>query len=263
MNLPAVDGYPDTYVVDNELFGTPGALSTYIVDAERPLLLDAGTPSGAERILEGLQELDIASEAIAFVLVSHVHLDHAAGTNRLLEACPNATAVVHERGLPFLTDPERFDRLLESVEEAMGFERPYGDPDVVPADRCRAVAGGGSFDLATTHSTSMMHRDTRPITTSHTTPTAASCSATSALDRTPSGNWTTTPRCCQNGWTPSRLPASRSATISTPSSTNSAPSGKVRPSAVTSSVSASTWIGDCGNFAAEAPRFRSTARRHA
>lgn len=147
MDLPAVDGYPDTYVVDNHLFGMPRALSTYIVDAERPVLLDAGTPSGADRILDGLQELDIAPEDVAFVFVSHVHLDHAAGTNRLLDACENATAAVHERGLPYLTDPDNLDRLLESVEEAMGFEAPYGDPDVVPTDRCRAVSGGEQFDL--------------------------------------------------------------------------------------------------------------------
>lgn len=147
MDLQSVEGYPDTYIVDNELFGTPGALSTYIVDAERPALLDAGTPSGAERILEGLRDIETGPEDVAYVFVSHVHLDHAAGTNRLLEACPNATVVVHERGLPYLIDPAKLDRLLESVEQAMGFADPYGDPDVVPADRCRAVSGGESFDL--------------------------------------------------------------------------------------------------------------------
>lgn len=143
----AVAGCPDTYLVDNHLFGQPKALATYVLDADRPALLDAGTVPGAERILAGLDALGIDPATVEYVLVSHVHLDHAAGAGRLLDACENATAVVHERGLPYLTDPENLDRLVESVEAAVGMEAPYGDPQLLEADRTRAVAGGETLDL--------------------------------------------------------------------------------------------------------------------
>ncbi|WP_299270009.1 MBL fold metallo-hydrolase [Halorientalis sp.] len=147
MDAPSVDGCPDTYFVDNEMFGTPKMLATYLLDAAKPAILDAGTVSGAERILAAMETVGIDPAAVEHVVVSHVHLDHAAGTARLLEACANATAVVHERGLPYLTDAERLDRLVESVEAAIGMEAPYGDPELVPEDRCRAVSGGEVLDL--------------------------------------------------------------------------------------------------------------------
>ncbi|MFB6083445.1 MAG: MBL fold metallo-hydrolase [Halorientalis sp.] len=147
MDHPPVDGCPDTYLVDNELFGTPKMLATYLLDAADPAILDAGTVAGAERILAAMDAVGIDPAAVEYVLVSHVHLDHAAGTARLLDACENATAVVHERGLPYLTDPDRLERLVESVEAAIGMEAPYGDPELVPEARCRAVSGGEVLDL--------------------------------------------------------------------------------------------------------------------
>ncbi|AQL43681.1 hypothetical protein BV210_13645 [Halorientalis sp. IM1011] len=147
MDAPPVDGCPDTYLVDNELFGSPKMLATYLLDAARPAILDAGTVSGAERILTAMEEVDIDPAAVEYVLVSHVHLDHAAGTARLLDACENATAIVHERGLPYLTDADKLDRLVESVEAAIGMDAPYGDPDLLPEGRCRAVSGGEVLDL--------------------------------------------------------------------------------------------------------------------
>ncbi|WP_136716125.1 MBL fold metallo-hydrolase [Halorientalis salina] len=147
MKPSPVAGCPDTYLVDNELFGMEEALATYLLNAERPAVLDAGTTEGAERILDTMDALDIDPGEVEYLVVSHVHLDHAAGTGRLAEACENATVVVHERGYPFLTDPDRLGDLVESVNAAIGFEDPYGEPSVVPAERCRAVSGGETLDL--------------------------------------------------------------------------------------------------------------------
>lgn len=147
MDPQPVDRCPDTYLVDNGLFGMDGALATYLLDAERPVLLDAGTEDSADRILDAMDALDVDPADVPYVVVSHVHLDHAAGTGQLLDACENATALVHERGLPYLTDPEQLDRLLQSVADAHGFPEPYGNPDPIPAERCRALSGGEQLDL--------------------------------------------------------------------------------------------------------------------
>ena len=144
--VPVTD-CPDTYLVDNRLFGMENALATYVLDADRPAILDAGTVSGAERILDALAVLDIDPGDVGSIVVSHVHLDHAAGAGRLLAACENAEVLVHERGYPYLTDPERLDRLVESVEAAIGMDAPYGDPDLVPEARCRALSDGDRLDF--------------------------------------------------------------------------------------------------------------------
>lgn len=140
-------GADGIYTVDNDLFGIPHALSTYIVDAPRPALVDAGGANTVDRILEAATALDIAREDIAYVLVTHLHLDHAGGAGHLAEVCPDAEVVVHERGVEYLTDAERLDHLKRSVSRAAGAEDPYGDPALVPTERVLAVSGGESVDL--------------------------------------------------------------------------------------------------------------------
>jgi glyoxylase-like metal-dependent hydrolase (beta-lactamase superfamily II) len=138
---------PDTYCVDANLFGMPGACSVYVVDADEPAVVDTGDTGTPEQILDALAALDVAPEAVEHVLVSHVHLDHAAGAGRLARECPNATVHVHERGVQYLTEPTELDRLKRSVDRAMGQENAYGDPDLVPSERVEAVADGDTVDL--------------------------------------------------------------------------------------------------------------------
>ena len=137
----------DVYAVDPRLMDTPGALTLYIVDAPEPAIVDTGSANSPSYIYEALSELDIDREAVAHVLVSHVHLDHAGGAGHLAEQLPNATFYLHGRGLPYLTDAEKLASLKRSVDRAMGVEDAYGQPELLDAERCRVVSGGESVDL--------------------------------------------------------------------------------------------------------------------
>ena len=137
----------DVYAVDPRLMGTPGALTLYVVDAPEPAIVDTGSANSPSHIYEALSELDIDREAVAHVLVSHVHLDHAGGAGHLAERLPNATFYVHERGYPYLTDAEKLASLKRSVDRAMGVEDAYGQPELLDVERCRVVSGGESVDL--------------------------------------------------------------------------------------------------------------------
>ena len=144
----AVPGCPDTYAVDHLLHGQPTALSSYVIAGEAPVLVDCGAADTVDRIRAAMATLDVAPGDVQAILVTHVHLDHAGGAGELAAACPAADIHVHERGHPYLTDPDRLARLKESTDEAVGMPDAYGDPDPVPADRCASVAGGETLELA-------------------------------------------------------------------------------------------------------------------
>jgi glyoxylase-like metal-dependent hydrolase (beta-lactamase superfamily II) len=137
----------DIYTVDPHLMGTPGALTLYIVDAPEPTVVDTGSANSPQRIYDALEKIGIARTDVANVLVTHVHLDHAGGAGYLAEEFPNADFYLHERGLPYVTDPERLQRLKRSVDRAMGTENAYGEPKLLDESRCRAVSGGERIDI--------------------------------------------------------------------------------------------------------------------
>ena len=137
----------DVHAVDPALLGTPGALTLYVVDAPEPTVVDTGSANSPPEIYDALDRLGIDRADVAHVLVSHVHLDHAGGAGHLAEELPNATFYVHEDGLGYLTDAAALSRLKRSVDRAMGLEDAYGDPKLVPEERCRVVTGGERVDL--------------------------------------------------------------------------------------------------------------------
>jgi glyoxylase-like metal-dependent hydrolase (beta-lactamase superfamily II) len=137
----------DIYAVDPHLLGTPGALTLYVVDAPEPAIVDTGSANAPPKIYDALEELGIDREAVEHVLVTHVHLDHAGGAGHLADELPNATFYLHERGLPYVTDPERLARLKASVDRAMGTENAYGEPELLAESRCRVVTDGDTVDV--------------------------------------------------------------------------------------------------------------------
>lgn len=148
MPVEPTPGCADVYTVDTELVGARGVMSAYLIDAERPALVDTGAAPAAEVVLSAMETVGIDPDELAYLLPTHVHLDHAGATGALARACPNATVLAHERGRPYLVDPERVERLIASARDALGpVADAYGEPEVVPADRCDSLGDGDAVDL--------------------------------------------------------------------------------------------------------------------
>jgi glyoxylase-like metal-dependent hydrolase (beta-lactamase superfamily II) len=129
----------DVYYVDTEMYDTPEYGSVYIVDAERPALVDTGIGTNYEAILDAMGELGIEPEDLAVIAPTHVHLDHAGGAGYLAAECPNADVYVHERGAAHLADP---DRLWEGTKAAVEDQiQYYAEPKPVPEERIVELAG--------------------------------------------------------------------------------------------------------------------------
>jgi glyoxylase-like metal-dependent hydrolase (beta-lactamase superfamily II) len=135
------------YVIDT-LYHRPGlAASHLVVDGGRAAFVDTGAAPAAPRLLAALDELGIAREQVDYVFLTHVHLDHAGGAGQLIQALPNARAVLHPRGAPHMIEPSKL--IAGSIEvygEAL-FRQLYGELVPVPADRVIVTEDGTRLRL--------------------------------------------------------------------------------------------------------------------
>ena len=144
-HLYTINGYEDFYYVDLNMFGAPQFGSAFIIDAERPAIIETGLGRNYKRILDALNKLDIALVDIEIISPTHVHLDHAGGAGYLADACPNAVVLTHERGVRHLIDPSR---LVAGTKEAVGEQwQFYADPRPIPESRVKGLTGGDTIDL--------------------------------------------------------------------------------------------------------------------
>ncbi len=113
--------------------GRPHVIGCWEVDG---VLVDPGPESSISTVIEAL-----GGERPRALLLTHIHLDHAAATGALVRRWPDLEVYVHERGAPHLIDPAK---LLASAERLYGaeMERLWGEIVPVPAANVKALAGG-------------------------------------------------------------------------------------------------------------------------
>lgn len=119
-----------------------------VVEQGRAAFIDCGTSHAVPAMLQALARLGLGPEAVDWLILTHVHLDHAGGAGALLAHLPHARVLVHPRGAPHLIDPSRLVAGATAVYGAEEMARSYGQ--VLPIDpaRVRCASDGQSIDLA-------------------------------------------------------------------------------------------------------------------
>lgn len=99
-------------------------------------LIDPGPESSLSTVLEA-----VGNEQPRAILLTHIHLDHAAATGALVKRWRDLEVYVHERGAPHLIDPSK---LLASAERLYGdkMEHLWGTILPVPEENVRVLKGG-------------------------------------------------------------------------------------------------------------------------
>lgn len=134
------------YLIDNQIYSVPRWGSTYLLCAEKKALIDPGPTSSANNVLEGIKSAGISPEDIDYLLVTHIHLDHAGGAGVLIKSMPRARLLVHHRGFKHMVNPEK---LISSAIEVQGEEAMERNGEVVPieAERVKPVYDGDTLRL--------------------------------------------------------------------------------------------------------------------
>jgi len=133
------------FLVDLETGGFKNLIASYVLTGKQTTIVETGPSSSIPNLLSGLKELDVKVEKVAYVALSHVHLDHGGGTGTLLKFLPNAKVLVHPRGVPHLVNPERL--WLQSKEVLGLVAEIFGEPEAVPEDRIIAASDRMTWDV--------------------------------------------------------------------------------------------------------------------
>lgn len=109
--------------------------SHLIVEGGRAAFVDTGVNDSVPLLLDALagENLDVGD--VDYVFLTHIHLDHAGGAGKLMQALPNATCVVHPRGAPHMIDPSKLIAGTEAVYGVEETQRLYGRIEPIDASR--------------------------------------------------------------------------------------------------------------------------------
>jgi glyoxylase-like metal-dependent hydrolase (beta-lactamase superfamily II) len=130
-------------------FGRPTFDAAYlVVERGRGALIDSGTTHSLPHFLDAIKIADLEPKDIDWVILTHVHLDHAGGAGQLLKHLPYAKLAVHPRGARHMIDPSALIAGASGVYGEDEVRRSYGEILAVPAERVVEATDGFVVDLA-------------------------------------------------------------------------------------------------------------------
>lgn len=111
-----------------------------VVDQGRAAFVDTGPGPALPRLLAALDTLGLSRDAVDWVIPTHVHLDHAGAVGALMAELPNATMLVHARGLRHMVDPRALWAGASAVYGDEEMRRSYGGLKAVPEARAQTAS---------------------------------------------------------------------------------------------------------------------------
>ena len=133
---------PDSGYIDLEYQGMPRLIATGVLESSDGLLLvDPGPETAFDTLIRALEREEASLDDVQALLLTHIHLDHAGATGRVVQERPAVHVYVHERGARHLINPRR---LLRSARRIYGdaMDRLWGDVLPVPESNVTPLAGG-------------------------------------------------------------------------------------------------------------------------
>jgi glyoxylase-like metal-dependent hydrolase (beta-lactamase superfamily II) len=126
----------------------PQMAACYLLETDAAVaVVETGNSDSADRILRVLDLRGRRREEVSYVIVTHVHLDHAGGAGKLMQHLPNARLAVHPRGARHVIDPSRLEASARAVYGDKEFDAMYGTLVPVPEDRVLVMEDGDSLEV--------------------------------------------------------------------------------------------------------------------
>lgn len=138
---------PGIYCVDTGFVREHFDASYMVLDGDEVAFIDVGTNYSVPRFLSTLDELGLSTQQVKYVVLTHVHLDHAGGAGEMMRVCEQAQLLVHPRGARHMIDPSALRAGAVGVYGEEIVEQSYGQLLPIAADRVVEVGEGHQIHL--------------------------------------------------------------------------------------------------------------------
>ena len=132
-------------VIDSGYFSNDFAAIYIIKQNNKVAIIETGTTFSVSNVKKALENDSLSFLDVAYIIPTHVHLDHAGGAGELMKQCLNAKLIVHPRGARHLIDPTKLIAGAMAVYGEKEFKKLYGK--VIPIEANRVIEADDSFIL--------------------------------------------------------------------------------------------------------------------
>jgi glyoxylase-like metal-dependent hydrolase (beta-lactamase superfamily II) len=133
--------------IDTEYARSLQDASHLIIERGRAAFVDTGVNSSVPLLVGALRDQGLDVGDVDYVILTHVHLDHAGGAGSLMRALPNATCVVHRYGARHMIDPARLVAGTEAVYGVEETRATYGTIEPIDEKRIHIPEDGEWLSL--------------------------------------------------------------------------------------------------------------------
>lgn len=110
-------------------------IGAWLFQGDVSFLVDVGPASASEALCDALDQKSVGR--LDFILLTHIHLDHAGGIGQVSNRFPESRIVCHPSAIPHLIDPKQ---LWKGTIDTLGkIGEAYGPVQPVPAHRMVSI----------------------------------------------------------------------------------------------------------------------------
>ncbi|GBG01177.1 MBL fold metallo-hydrolase [Azospira sp. I13] len=130
-------------------YGRPTLAAIHlIVQDGHVAIVDTANNASLVKVQAALQALGLGEGCVDYVVLTHIHLDHAGGAGAYMQAFPNARLVVHPRGARHMAEPSKLWAGVVAVYGEARAQEFYGELVPVAVDRIIEAEHGTVLSLA-------------------------------------------------------------------------------------------------------------------
>ncbi|MDO8890998.1 MAG: MBL fold metallo-hydrolase [Sulfurimicrobium sp.] len=130
----------------DSLFVRPRLAAIHLIEEKgQAAIIDTGTNYSLPYVLDVLNSKGLSTQDVAYVIVTHVHLDHAGAAGLMLQHFPYARLVVHPRGARHMIDPAKLVAGACAVYGEAAVRQTYGE--IIPVAAESVIEAPDNFEL--------------------------------------------------------------------------------------------------------------------